>query len=111
MDSTYRSILCSLRTTTLDCHQMTFVLETLRGDETLDSGSLGIWFLSLGLRLDFAADDEAADLVIIAVSIHPFLKSRFCPALVNPKPTITLPTMEECSRKESINSHHPPSSN
>lgn len=41
---------------------MTLVLETLGGDETLDTGSLFIFFLVLIFRLDFATDDEFADL-------------------------------------------------
>jgi hypothetical protein len=58
----YRSILGSFRTTTLESHEMALVLETLRSDETLDAGSLGVGFLAFGLGLDFATDDELADL-------------------------------------------------
>ena len=59
---TYRSILGSFRTTTLESHEMALVLETLRSDETLDTGGLGVGFLAFGLGLDFATDDELADL-------------------------------------------------
>ena len=59
---TYRSILSRFRTTTLESHMVTLMLETLGGDETLDTGSFGVWFLSLALRLNLAADDEATDL-------------------------------------------------
>ena len=38
------------------------MLETLRGDETLDSGGFGVRLLAFALGLDFAADDEFADL-------------------------------------------------
>ena len=41
---------------------MTLVLEALRGDETLDAGSLGVGFFAFAFGLDFAADDEFADL-------------------------------------------------
>ena len=59
---TYRSILGRFRTTTLDSHMVTLMLETLGSDETLDTGSFGIWFLSLALGLNLPADDEATDL-------------------------------------------------
>ena len=38
------------------------MLQTLWGDETLDAGALGVRFLALALGLDFATDDEFADL-------------------------------------------------
>lgn len=41
---------------------MTLVLETLRGDETLDAGGFGVRLLLFVLGLDFTADDESADL-------------------------------------------------
>ena len=59
---TYRSVLGRFRTTTLESHVVTLMLETLRGDETLDTRSFGIWFLPLALRLNLTANDEAADL-------------------------------------------------
>lgn len=50
---------------------MTLVLETLGSDETLDTGSLGVGFLAFGLGLDFAADDEFADLhTQFHISLH-----------------------------------------
>ena len=59
---TYRSILGSFRTTTLESHMMTLMLETLRSNETLDTRSLGIWFLAFALRRNLTTNDEAADL-------------------------------------------------
>ena len=59
---TYSSILGGFRTTALDCDSVTLVLETLRSNETLDARSLGVWLGTLLLWLDFAADDELADL-------------------------------------------------
>lgn len=41
---------------------MALVLETLRGDKSLDLGSFGVRFLALTLGLDLAANDELADL-------------------------------------------------
>ena len=61
--STHGSIFGGLGMTTLERDEMTLVLETLRGDETLDLGGLGVWFLALALGLDFATNDEFADLV------------------------------------------------
>ena len=39
------------------------MLETLRGDKTLDAGGLCIGFFAFGFGLNFTADDEFADLV------------------------------------------------
>lgn len=41
---------------------MALVLEALGGDEALDAGRLGVGFLAFAFGLDFAADDEFADL-------------------------------------------------
>lgn len=41
---------------------MTLMLKTLRSDETLDTGSLRVWLLAFAFGLNFAADDEFADL-------------------------------------------------
>lgn len=46
---------------------MTLVLETLGSDEALDTGCFGVGFLAFALGLDFAADDEFADLVVQTV--------------------------------------------
>ena len=45
-------------------HSVTLVLEALRGDEALDAGGLGVGFFAFAFGLDFAADDEFADLVV-----------------------------------------------
>jgi len=41
---------------------MSLALETLRSDEALNVRGLGVWLGTLLLWLDFAADDELADL-------------------------------------------------
>ena len=41
---------------------MALVLETLWSDETLDTGSFCVGFLAFGFGLDFATDDELANL-------------------------------------------------
>lgn len=41
---------------------MALVLKTLRGDEPLDLGGLGVGLLALALRLDLTADDVLAEL-------------------------------------------------
>lgn len=61
---THSSILGGFGLATLERHSVTLVLETLRGDETLDTGCFGVGFLAFALGLDFAADDEFADLAI-----------------------------------------------
>ena len=43
---------------------MTLVLEALGSDEALDARGLGVGFFAFALGLDFAADDEFADLVV-----------------------------------------------
>lgn len=64
----YGSILASLRPTALERDSVPLVLETLRSDETLDAGGLGIWFRALLLWLDLTADDEFADLITFIMS-------------------------------------------
>jgi hypothetical protein len=59
---TYGSILGSLRATALDCEPVALVLETLRSNQTLDLGSLGVGLRALLLGDDLTADDELADL-------------------------------------------------
>ena len=44
------------------------MLETLRGDQTLDLRSFGVRFLALALGLDFTTNDEFADLLKKGVS-------------------------------------------
>jgi len=55
------------------------MLEALRSDEALDAGGFGIWFLAFAFGLDFAADDEFADLyqkTKFTVSYH--LQCKLC---------------------------------
>lgn len=59
---TYRRVLAGFRTTALKCDAVALVLETLRSDETLDAGSLGVGLSTLLLGLDLTTDDEFADL-------------------------------------------------
>jgi len=59
-------ILGSFRTAALECDPVTLVLETLRGDETLNLGRLGVWLRALLLGLDFTTDNELADIILLA---------------------------------------------
>jgi hypothetical protein len=59
---THGSILGLLGVSSLQCDAVTLVLETLRSNQTLDLGGLGVWLLALTLRLNLATDDELADL-------------------------------------------------
>ena len=61
---TYRSVLGGFGLAALECHSVALVLETLRGDKTLDAGGLCIGFFAFGFGLNFTADDEFADLVV-----------------------------------------------
>lgn len=61
-DVTYGCILGRLGVAAFERDSVTFVLETLRGDETLDAGSFGVGFFAFAFGLDFAADDKFADL-------------------------------------------------
>ena len=60
---TYRGILGGFGLAAFECHSVTLMLETLGGNEALDAGSLGVGFLAFALGLNFAANDEFADLV------------------------------------------------
>lgn len=60
--ATYRSVLAGFRPTTLECDPVPLVLETLRGDETLDARSLGVGLRALLLGLHLTANDKLADL-------------------------------------------------
>jgi len=60
------SFLGSFRMTALECDPVTLVLETLRSDQTLDLGSLGVWLLAFALGLDFTTNDELANIIFLA---------------------------------------------
>lgn len=60
------SVLGSFRTAALECDPVALVLETLRSNQTLDLGGLGIWLRALLLARDFTADDELADIIFLA---------------------------------------------
>jgi len=64
MFKTYRSLLSSLRPTTLESLQMTLVLEALGSDEALNTRCFGVWLGAFLLRLHFTADDEFTNLVV-----------------------------------------------
>lgn len=49
----------------LEGSAVTLVLETLRGDESLDAGSLGVRRLALTLGLNLSSDNVLADIVIL----------------------------------------------
>lgn len=59
---TYGSFPLILGPALLDGLEVALVLEALGGDEALDAGGLCVGFGALLLGLDFAADDEFADL-------------------------------------------------
>jgi hypothetical protein len=59
---TYGSILGSLSTAALECDPVALVLQTLRSNQTLDFGSLGVGLLAFTLGLNLTTDDELADL-------------------------------------------------
>jgi hypothetical protein len=63
---TYGSVLGSLRAAALECDTVALVLETLRSNQTLDLGSLGVGLGTLLLGLNLAADDELADLDLLS---------------------------------------------
>lgn len=65
MRMTYGGILSSLRSATLECNTVTLVLETLRGDQTLNARSLGVWLGTLLalLWLNLTTNDELANLL------------------------------------------------
>ena len=60
---TYGGVLGGFGVSALKCDTVALVLEALGSDEALDTGSLGVRLLALTLGLDFAADNELADLV------------------------------------------------
>jgi len=59
------SILGLLSITAFECDTVALVLETLGSDQTLDLWGLGVWLLSLTLRLNLSANDEFTDIVIL----------------------------------------------
>jgi hypothetical protein len=59
---TYGSILGRLRAAALKCDPVTLVLETLRSNQTLDLGGLGVGLRTLLLGGNLTTDDELADL-------------------------------------------------
>ena len=61
---TYRSILGSLRSSSLESGSVTLVLKTLRSNEPLDLGSLGVWLLPLALGLDLTTNNKLANLFV-----------------------------------------------
>ena len=65
----YGSILDTLTLATLKSNTTTLMLETLRSNETLDFGGFGVWFFAFTFRLDFAANDEFANLYSSSISI------------------------------------------
>lgn len=60
------SILGSLRASSLECDSVSLVLHSLRSDESLDLGGLGVWLGALLLGDDFTADDELANIILLA---------------------------------------------
>lgn len=81
---TYGSILGTLSVTTLECESMTLVLETLRGDQTLDLWCLGVDLLALTLWLNLTTDNEFTDLtqiyqhyaLALLLTLHPQAPAR-----------------------------------
>jgi len=59
------SIFGLLSISAFQCNAVTLVLKTLRGDETLDLGGLGVWLLSVTLRSYLTTDNVFADIVIL----------------------------------------------
>ena len=59
---THSLILDLLGLAALQRDSVTLVLETLRSDESLDLGSLGVRLLALALGLDLASNDVLSDL-------------------------------------------------
>jgi len=63
------SLLSGLRASSLKRKPMSFTLKSLRGDQTLDLGSLGVRLLSLGLGCDLTTDDKLANVVLLGQSV------------------------------------------
>jgi len=60
------SILGLLGVAALECDTVALVLETLRSNETLDLGGLGVWLLTLTLWLNLTTNNELANIIILA---------------------------------------------
>jgi len=60
------SILGRLCAAALERNAVALVLEALRSDQALDLGGLGVWLRALLLGLDLAADNELANIIILA---------------------------------------------
>jgi len=58
-------ILGLLSVATLQGQAVTLVLETLRGNETLDLWGLGVWLLAFTLWLNLTTDNELANIIIL----------------------------------------------
>lgn len=61
-DSTHGSILGGLGLATLERQSVALVLESLGGNETLNTWGFGVWLLALSLWLNFTTNDEFANL-------------------------------------------------
>jgi len=60
---TYSLILDLLGLSSLQRNAVALVLETLRSDQSLDLGGLGVRLLALALRLNLASNNILADLL------------------------------------------------
>jgi len=58
-------ILRGLRSPPLKCDPVSLVLDTLGGDETLDLGGFGVWFLAFTLGLNLSSDNEFSNIVLL----------------------------------------------
>jgi len=59
------SILGGLSSSSLEGDSVALVLKTLRSNESLNPGSLGVWLLPLALGLDFATNNELANIIVL----------------------------------------------
>jgi hypothetical protein len=66
---TYGSILGSLGATALEREPVALVLETLRSNQTLDLGGLGVGLRALLLGGNLTADNELADLDLQSLAL------------------------------------------
>jgi len=61
-----RGILGCLGMSSLEGNAMSLVLQSLRGDQSLDLGGFGVWLSAFLLGDDFTSDDEFADIILLA---------------------------------------------